>query len=72
MFFVWVSGAESTTSKSGRELARATCTTPTRLNQARRIILPERRAAGMDHCGPDMQIEQARGRIFFALVTSGG
>jgi len=26
----------------------------------------------MDHCGPDMQIEQAKGRIFSALVTSGG
>jgi len=26
----------------------------------------------MDHCGPDMQIEEAKGRIFSALVTSGG
>lgn len=34
--------------------------------------LPERRAAGMDHRGPYMEIDQAMGRLFSALATSGG
>lgn len=33
--------------------------------------LPERRAAGVDHRGSYMQIDQAMGRLFSALVASG-
>lgn len=34
--------------------------------------LPERRAAGVDHRGPYMQIDQAMGRLFSALAAGGG